>query len=103
MIKDETMDYATNAFRRYASLGKPTRKIYEDRIRNDVYKRLSHFDPAFIIMSANAAVSKNISILEDIEAVEKTFGMLNANGRSYIVDAVSAIYMVCPEIGRAHV
>ena len=93
MKKDLIRDYATGAFVRYVSLGCPTRAEYEARIRQEVYERLATREPKVILMRADAAVSARKPILEDLEAVERMFSMLEENGKEDISRAVRAVYM----------
>ena len=99
MKKDFIRDYATGAFIRYASLGCPTREEYEEKLRRDVYNRLSLKEPRIILMKADAEIASRKPILDDIEAVEKMFAMLEANGKEYISKAVRAVYFASA-VGR---
>lgn len=92
MKKDFIRDYATGAFVRYAALGCPTRAEYEEKLRRDVYNRLSLKEPRIILMKADAEIAARKPLLEDIEAVERMFAMLEANGKEYISNAVRAVY-----------
>ena len=96
MKKDWIKDYATGAFVRYASLGMPTRKDYEENIRQEVYKRLATWEPKLILIKAEAEISMRKPLLEDIDAVNKVFLMLRENDKEYILDAVRAVYFVPP-------
>jgi hypothetical protein len=94
--KDWIMDYATGAFVRYASLGMPKRKEYEDHVRQEVYNRLSTLEPKIILAKAEAEISKRKPLLEDIDAVNRVFEMLIENDKEYILEAVRAVYFVAP-------
>lgn len=102
MKKDLIRDYATGAFARYASLGRPTRAEYEERIRQKVYQRLAAKEPKIILLRAEAEVSARKPILDDIEAVERMFSMLDENGKGYISEAVRAVYMVAASGRPSH-
>ena len=95
--KEWYMDYATHAFVRYASLGCPTRQEYEERIRQDVYKRLAMHEPAFIINKANAEVSAREPLLKDIDAVNKVLDILRREDKQHIIDAIKAVYFTYPK------
>ena len=76
MKKDFTRDYATEAFRLYAAMGKPsyeeaTKQIYEAALNDCEFK-----DPEIANLSAEAAVSNATPLLLDILAVEKTIDIL---------------------------
>lgn len=96
MKKDFTRDYATEAFRLYAAMGKPT----YDAARNAIYEaeveKRSSFDPATAISQAEIAVEKQTPLLLDIMAVEKTMELLERGGKPHIVEAVSAVYFTYP-------
>ena len=94
MKKDFIRAYATGAFARYEHLGRPTRAEYEAKIRQEVYTRLSLKEPRIILMKADAEVSARKPILDDIEAVQKMFDMLEENGKGYISKAVEAVYLI---------
>lgn len=96
MKKDNIRDYATGAFVRYANLGYPTRDEYEERIRSEVYTRLSHLEPKIQVFRADAEISKREPILQDIDAVEKTLQLLRSSEKDYIADAVEEVYFVEP-------
>ncbi len=96
MKKEPYRDYATSAFVRYANLGCPTHEAYEKRVREDVYNRLAFQPPNVIAIKADAAVSIQKPIFDDIDAITKMFRMLEENRKSYISDAVRAIYLINP-------
>lgn len=94
--KEWYMDYATHAFVRYANLGCPTREQYEERIRNDCYRRLSLHEPSFIVIKANAEVSVREPLLKDIDAVNRVFAVLEKQNKPHIAAAIRAVYFVEP-------
>ena len=97
MLKDHTRDYAVSAFRRYAKLGCVSVAEYEEKIRNDVYIRYENIEPKRVLIKAEEAVKAAAPLLSDIDAVERSFAMLRANGKEYIVDAVMEVYFVSPD------
>lgn len=95
--KEWYMDYATHAFVRYAALGCPTRQQHEERIRQDVYKRLAMHEPAFIVNKANAEVSAREPLLKDIDAVNRVLDILRREDKQHIIDAIKAVYFTYPK------
>lgn len=94
--KEWYRDYATHAFIRYASLGKPTREEYETRIREDCYRRLALHEPHFIVVKANAEVSTRLPLLEDIDAVNRVLDILKKQDKPHIIQAIKDVYFVYP-------
>lgn len=76
---DRVRLYATAAFVEYYKLGCPTRKQYEDYLRNTVYKKLEQKDPQTIMRVADNVIFENRALLADLDAVDKTFSMLYGN------------------------
>lgn len=95
--KEWYMDYATHAFICYASLGCPTRKEYEERIRQDIYKRLEMHEPSFIVNKANAEVLSQEPLLKDLDAVNRVLEILRRQGKEHIIDAIKAVYFTYPK------
>ena len=95
--KEWYMDYATHAFVRYANLGCPTREQYEERIRNDCYRRLAFHEPGFIVIKANAEVSAREPLLKDIDAVNRVLDILQKQDKPHIIAAIKAVYFVNPK------
>lgn len=96
MKKDIIRDYATNAFVRYASLGRPTKEELIAKIRADCYRRLSLQQPQYVVLKADAEVQARMPLIEDVDAVNKVFDILNGQNREYIADAIKAVYFVQP-------
>ena len=90
--KEIYMDTVTGIFARVSMLKYPTAEEYTARVRADVYKRLAQLNPQIIVAKADAAVITSKPIIEDIEAVCKTFSNLMDRGKGYIIDAVKAVY-----------
>ena len=97
MKKDFTRDYATEAFRLYAAMGKlsyeeATKQIYEAALNDCEFK-----DPEIANISAEAAVNNATPLLLDILAVEKTIDILERGNKTHIARAISDVYFVQPE------
>ncbi len=96
MLKDKTRDYATSAFRMYASLGKPT----YDELKKRIYERAlldENIEPSKAVIKANAELENKTPLLLDVLAVEKTLEMLNQGKKEHIVKAIEQIYFTYPE------
>ena len=76
---DNTREYATAAIIRYAHLGCPTRREYEDTIRRQAYDRLILKNPEQIIRAADKEIETNRALLDDIDAVDKMFRVLRGS------------------------
>ena len=87
--KDNTRDYATEAFRTYAELGKPTFDEAREQIYRDAAKRGGEIDP-------EEAVKKSMPLLLDIDAVDKTLLTLARERKDYIISAIEDVYFVTP-------
>lgn len=94
--KEFFMDYATHAFVRYASIGRPTREEYEQRVREDCYRRLALLPPDVIVNKANGEVSAREPLLKDIDAVNRVLRILAENNKHHIADAIKAVYFTPP-------
>lgn len=96
MLKDKTRDYATSAFRMYASLGKPT----YDELKKRIYERAlldENIEPSKAVIKANAELENKTPLLLDVLAVEKTLEMLNKGKKEHIVKAIEQIYFTYPD------
>lgn len=96
MIKDNIRDYATDAFRYWASVGCPT---YEEAIARIVKKAESEAvgqpegtRAAFV----DARLNKHMGELGDIRACNECFEYMKAHGKECVCSAVREVYMVCP-------
>lgn len=76
MNKESYMEYATTAFIEFYKMGCPTRKEYEERIRQKIYKEYSLCSPDRILKKAETEIARNAALLDVIEAVNRTFDML---------------------------
>lgn len=93
MKKDYIRDYATEAFRFWASCGCPTYKQAADRIYERTLDENSS-DPERALELAERAVSEAQPELLDILAVTEVLRLLSEYGRHDIASAVVAVYCV---------
>lgn len=107
MKKDHIRDYATEAFRYYAKLGKPKfedvkEKIYQEAIeeskRNELKTNNICSPTELAMMRADKAVIEKKGELEDILAVEETLKQLayEYNGAE-ILNVIERVYFVQPD------
>lgn len=97
MKKDFVRDYATEAFRLYAAMGKPTRteaaeQIYQNALRDCEFK-----DPKAAVICAESAVKAAAPVLDDISATEKTIELLERAEKVYIIRAITDVYFAHPK------
>lgn len=95
MRKDFTRDYATAAFRLWASMGCPTYEEALAEIKKRALARAGNVDPLKALAYAEAEIDKRSAELCDIMACEETFAVLDEN-RKYISNAVREVYMIDP-------
>ncbi len=104
MKKDNIRDYATEAFRFYASCGKLSSAQLEQMVRDTIYEKSKrefcrsgmgmHSDAtAYAVMKAEDAVREMQAEFEDIIAVEKTMQRLTHHQRK----AVEIVYFTDPD------
>lgn len=107
-MKDHIREYATEAFRFYASVRMTAdqykKMIYDETLEN--YKKKETNNSFSIskpveaaIMAAEKEVDKRISEIRDLEAVEMTLSELTAMYRYDIIQAVKIVYFKEPEEG----
>lgn len=107
MKKDHIRDYATEAFRYYAKLGKPKfeyvkEKIYKEAIeeskRNELKTNNICSPTELAMMRADKAVVEKKGELEDILAVEETLKQLayEFNGVE-ILKVIDKVYFIQPD------
>ena len=96
MNKDHIRDYATAAFRYWASQGCPTYDEAVARIKNRALNKAKDIDPARALAYAEAEVEKKSAELGDIIACEACFKHFEECGKGYVCEAVRAVYMVYP-------
>ena len=96
MIKDNIRDYATDAFRYWASIGCPT---YEEAVSRIVKKaELESAGQSEEVRSAFVAarLEKYRGELGDIKACNECFEYMKAHGKECVCSAVREVYMVFP-------
>ena len=98
MKKDFTRDYATEAFRLYADMGKPSYDEASKSIYNKAIADCEFKNPDIAVSIAEAAVNRATPLLLDILAVEKTIEILQRGGKEHIVRAVENVYFVQPKL-----
>lgn len=91
MKKDYIRDYATEAFRFWASCGCPSMAQATERLRERVMKENAD-KPERAVIIAEEAVAAAQGELLDIMAVNETMRLLTEYGRSDIAQAVAAVY-----------
>ena len=94
MKKDFTRDYATAAFRMWASSGCPSYAEAVEKIKKRVKER-GRTDSDNDTEAIEAELEKKSAELCDIMACEETFAVLDGN-RRHISEAVRQVYMVDP-------
>lgn len=94
--KEWFRDYATHAYQQYAALGYPTRDAYEERIRQEVFRRNSADPSEEIAKKADEAVASEKPLLDDIEAVNTALDGFRASGRGHVIDAIRDVYFIEP-------
>lgn len=94
---DNVRDYATRAFMEFYKAGCPTRDQFEDDIKAKVKKEMFGQDPKLVVIACNREILRNYARAKDIDAVNKTFRMLEDEGLCHIVAAVRAVYFVPEE------
>lgn len=96
MKKDFVRDYATEAFRLYAKMGKPTYDAARRMISDAALKDSEFKNPETANIKAEGALEKHAPILLDILAVEKTMELLKSGGKGHIARAVEEVYFTDP-------
>ncbi len=97
MKKDFTRDYAIEAFRLYAAMGKPTYDEAKEKIYKKALNDCEFKDPETANLAAEGAVNKETPLLLDILAVQSTLEMLCRGNKGHIARAVAEVYFVQPE------
>lgn len=106
MKKDHIRDYATEAFRFYASIGVSAIE-YREKIRKEaidtVNKRMGKTakggSPTEAqLIYADKAVEEKISEIEDLEAIEKTIKEFEANvfTKAIVLPLIKTVYFIEP-------
>lgn len=95
MSKDHIRDYATTAFIFYFQNGpleKYKEKIIAEIVKNDGPSAGISKPTESALIRAEAELESKISIIQDLEAVEKTLLQLITQGRGDIVQAIEMVY-----------
>ena len=96
MKREPTRDYVTEIFRSWAAAGMPTYEEARERIYADELAKRSHMDAETAVIQAESAADKKATYLLDILAAQKTMELLERGGKTAIIQAVKAVYFVCP-------
>lgn len=96
MKKDFTRDYATEAFRLYAAMGKPTYEQARAAVYEAELLKRNSLNPAIAVEQAEIAVGKKEAMLLDILAVDKTIEILERGEKPHIVAAIKEVYFTYP-------
>jgi hypothetical protein len=97
--KEYWLDYATHAFVRYAKLGGPTRKEYEEKLRCAAIKEFSMLPPEKAALKIERAIKDREGCMLDIDAVNAVLKTLKKQGKREIIGAICAVYFENP-IGK---
>ena len=105
MIKDHLRDYATEAFRFYASRGRPSYEEEMQRLKDIIFEQRKQelirggvSNPtAAALEHAEREMDRRSGELLDILAVDETMGLLEFGGRRSILDCVEGVYMLDPD------
>ncbi len=98
MKKEAMRDYATEAFRYYAGMGRPSFEQARDAVYRRAVRDVKMRDPQAVIVIGEKAVRDSMPMLLDIFAVDKTLELLRMGGREYIVRAVEWVYFAEPRM-----
>lgn len=106
MKKDHLRDYATNAFRTYASVGSPTYEEMRQRILDDIINRSAERDltgggvarpTEAMILAAEEQLDRSAGKLADILAVIRTVDRIKAHkDGDMILRSLREVYFVHP-------
>lgn len=97
MKKDFIRDYATEMFRQYAALGKPSTENLKRAITDAVTVSRSHETNALkALLDGYETAEKMSAVIDDVSAVEKTMLQLKDANKEYISRAVVAVYFASP-------
>lgn len=102
MKKDHIRDYATEAFRFYASIGMSAIE-YKEKVRKEAMETIAKREGMHksggspteaLLIYGEKAVEEKISEIEDLEAVEKTLKEFEADvyGKAIIVPLIKIVY-----------
>ena len=97
--KEYWLDYATHAFVRYAKLGGPTRKEYEEKLRCAAIKKFAMLPPEKAALKIERVIKDREGRMLDIDAVNSVLKTLEKKGKRDIIGAICAVYFENP-IGK---
>ena len=96
MSKDHIRDYATDAFRYWASVGCPTYAEAVEKITKRARGMANGVSAQLAEAFVAAEISKRNAELLDIKACEETFEYLKGRGKECVCSAVRDVYMAFP-------
>lgn len=97
MKKDRARDIAEEGFAEFAMWRFCTPKRCREVIAAETRERYSHLSPEKITFKVEDALKDASSLLQNLEAVTKTFDTLENIGKGHIVDAVKFVYCANPQ------
>lgn len=104
-MKDYLRDYATAAFRFYASNDRSAEK-YKNKVREEAIKKVEErmskpsgasSPTEAALIKAEEAVNEKMAEIRDLEAVEKTLAQLTVKHRQDIVQTIEFVYFLNPD------
>lgn len=96
MLSDHLRDYATDAFRFYARVGKLTGDEYIDLVKSD--SACGQQPKEIREINALHAASEALGAAYDLDAVRRTLEHLETIGKRDAILAVKAVYFVMPSL-----
>ena len=96
MNKDHIRDYATAAFRYWASQGCPTYDEAVIKIKSKAERQSAGIEKETALAFIAALIQKYSGELEDIRACEETFTYMRNHGKECVCSAVRDVYMAFP-------
>ncbi len=94
--KDNVRDYATEAFRYWASVGCPTYDEAVARIKKRALEKAKGQSAEIKAAFVSACIDQRQGALADIKACDECFCYLRAHGKECVCSAVREIYMAFP-------
>lgn len=91
--KDNVRDYATEAFRYWASVGCPTYDEAVARIKKRALEKAKGQSAEIKAAFVSACIDQRQGALADIKACDECFCYLRAHGKECVCSAVREIYM----------
>jgi hypothetical protein len=91
--KDFVRDYATEMFREYAALGKPSAELLTRMLSEaDITSRSYETNALRTLLDSYKNAERMSAVMLDIAAVEKTIGQFQKADKKHIIKAVEAVY-----------